>query len=277
MKNKMKSLWSGKIIFNRKLRPLHFHLGLSLPEAFADPYPGQFVMLRPVGPGGPLLSRPFSIYNFNRGQDQVRIEILYRVTGAGTEMMSALRGGMTVTILGPLGKGFVIDGQKRNHLLVAGGMGMAPIAFLAGYLHRKGSAETRVITCLGAKNCDDLLGLEQLEKLSDILNIATEDGAMGSCGMVTDFLPELLKEYDPAETNVYACGPMPMLKLLAGRLATVPKLSCQVSVEERMACGVGACLGCAVPLLDARGRITQKSVCKYGPVFASSKICWERL
>jgi dihydroorotate dehydrogenase electron transfer subunit len=277
MKNTMKSVWSGKIIFNRKLRPLHFHLGLSLPEAFADPYPGQFVMLRSVQQGGPLLSRPFSIYHFVRGQDRVRIEILYRVTGAGTEMMSALRGGMTVTILGPLGKGFVIDGKKKNHLLVAGGMGMAPISFLAGYLHREGNAGNRVITCLGARHCGDLLRLEQFEKLSDILNIATEDGTMGSCGMVTDFLPEMMKEYNPAETNVYACGPMPMLKSLAGWLATVQKLSCQVSVEERMACGVGACLGCAVPLFDARGRITQKSVCKYGPVFDSSKICWEQL
>ncbi len=269
-------MWTGSIIFNNQPGPQHLHMAVHLPAEFQDPIPGQFVMIRPIGAGGPLLSRPLSIYNFVRYQNHVTLELLYRVVGRGTELLSQLPPGGEVKILGPLGSGFRIEKTRSQRILLAGGMGVAPITFLAQYLERQVTGKNELNICLGAKNCAEIVGVERIKGIPGLLNIATDDGSLGSCGLVTDLLPEITRECDPGKTMIYACGPMAMLKALAKQLAPTG-IPCQVSIEERMACGVGACLGCAVAVQNRRGIREQKSVCKDGPVFNIQDICWDQL
>lgn len=266
-------MWTGSIDFNNRIGPQHLHMAVRLPLKFRDPRPGQFVMIRPAGGGGPLLSRPLSIYQFKREHNYVILEFLYRVVGQGTDLLSRLSPAAEVTILGPLGNGFRIEKTTPQRILIAGGMGVAPITFLAQYLKGQAAPKHELKMCLGAKNCTEIVGVELIKGIQGSMKIVTDDGSMGSCGLVTDLLPDLTSGCDPRKTMVYACGPMAMLKTLAEQLAPTG-ISCQVSIEERMACGVGACLGCAVDVLNRRGRIVKKSVCKDGPVFNINDICW---
>lgn len=269
-------MWTGSITFNNKLGPQHLHMAVRLPMEFMDPIPGQFVMIRPTRGSGPLLSRPLSIYQFIRARDHVILEFLYRVVGKGTELLSQLTTAAEVNILGPLGRGFRIEKNRSNRILLAGGMGVAPITFLAQYLEGRAAPKNELKICLGAKNCTEIIGMERIKGLRGLLDIATDDGSMGNCGLVTDLLPDFTRGCDPSKTMIYACGPMAMLKTLAEQLAPTG-IPCQVSIEERMACGVGACLGCAVAVHSRRGKRAQKSVCKDGPVFNIGEICWDQL
>lgn len=269
-------MWTGSITFNNKLGPQHLHMAVRLPREFRDPVPGQFVMIRPIRGGGPLLSRPLSIYQFMRDRDHVILEFLYRVVGKGTELLSQLAPASGVNILGPLGTGFRIEKNRPQRILLAGGMGVAPITFLARHLEGKVAPKHEMKICLGAKSCTEIIGMERIKGLRGLLDIATDDGSMGSRGLVTDLLPDMTRGCDPRKTMIYACGPMAMLKTLAEQLAPTG-IPCQVSIEERMACGVGACLGCAVAVHNRRGKRTQKSVCKDGPVFNIGDICWDQL
>ena len=267
---------TGKITFNNMLSPHHVHMAVRLPGEFRDPVPGQFAMIRPAINAGPLLSRPLSIYNYHRDQNQVILEFLYRVVGRGTELLSQLAPAAEVNILGPLGRGFRIEKIRSHRILLAGGMGVAPITFLAQYLERQVTRKHKPKICLGAKSCTEIVGRERIEGMTGFLNIATDDGSLGTCGLVTDLLPDISKGCDPGKTIIYACGPMAMLKTLAEQVAPTG-IPCQVSIEERMACGVGACLGCAVAVRNKRGKREQKSVCKDGPVFNIRDICWDQL
>jgi len=267
---------TGRITFNNQLGPHHLHMAVRLPVKFPDPIPGQFVMIRPTRNAGPLLSRPLSIYNYERDQNQVILEFLYRVVGRGTELLSQLTPAAEVNILGPLGRGFRIEKTRSHRILLAGGMGVAPISFLAHYLKGQVGGKHELKICLGAKSCAEIIGIERIKVMQGFLNIATDDGSMGSCGPVTDLLPNITQGCDPRKTIIYACGPMAMLKTLAEQLAPTG-IPCQASIEERMACGVGACLGCAVAVKNRRKEIEQKSVCKDGPVFNIEDICWDQL
>jgi len=268
-------MWTGSITFNNQLSPQHLHMAVRLPEEFMDPVPGQFVMIRPTRGSGPLLSRPLSIYHFVRNQDHVILELLYRVMGQGTELLAQLTKAAEVNILGPLGRGFRIEKARSHRILLAGGMGVAPITFLADYLEGRVAGKHELTICLGAKSCAEIVGMERIKGVQGLLNIATDDGSLGSCGLVTDLLPDFTQGCDPRKTMIFACGPMAMLKTLAKQLAPTG-IPCQVSIEERMACGLGACLGCAVTIHDRRGKRLQKSVCKDGPVFNIKDICWDQ-
>jgi dihydroorotate dehydrogenase electron transfer subunit len=270
-------MWTGRVIFNNKLGPQHLHLAVRLPVEFVDPTPGQFVMIRPARGATPLLSRPLGIYQFTRQQDHVLLEFLYRIVGQGTELLSRLPSAAEVAILGPLGNGFRIEKNRSHRILLAGGMGVAPITFLAQCLLKdlivtKGELQI----CLGAKSCAEIVGVERIAGLPGLMTIVTDDGTMGSCGLVTDLLPDMTKGCDPRQIMIYACGPMAMLRTLAAQLAPTG-YPCQVSIEERMACGLGACLGCAVDVRNRRGRRVKKSVCKDGPVFNIEDIYWDQL
>jgi dihydroorotate dehydrogenase electron transfer subunit len=269
-------MWTGSIIFNNKLGPQHLHMAVRLPSEFVNPSPGQFVMIRPARGGEPLLSRPLSIYQFTRNQDHVILEFLYRIVGQGTELLSRLPSAAEVAMLGPLGNGFRIEKNRSHRILLAGGMGVAPITFLAQRLNDLVVTKAELQICLGAKNCAEIVGVERIKGFQGLMNIVTDDGTMGSCGLVTDLLPDITKGCDPCQTMIYACGPMAMLRTLAEQLAPTG-IPCQVSIEERMACGLGACLGCAVDVHNRRGRRVKKSVCKDGPVFNIEDICWEQL
>ena len=268
-------MYTAYVIYNHRLNERDFHLALRLPKEFVQPRPGQFVMLRTAESGGPLLSRPLSVYHFTRLHGHVVLELLYRIVGRGTALFSRWPSGKEVCVLGPLGNGFHIDEKKRNHILIAGGMGIAPITYLAAWLCNRSSDGNRMVFCLGAKNSGEFIGLERLEKIGGQFHISTDDGSLGTCGTVTELLPEIVGRCEADAAVLYACGPPGMMKSLASCLPA--KVTCQVSVEARMACGVGACLGCAISVLASRKRIVKKSVCRDGPVFDLREICWEDL
>jgi len=242
--------------------------------------PGQFFMVR-IGQGyEPLLRRPFSIH----WMDGQYLELLYRVVGKGTERMASLGPGQELDLLGPLGKGFRIPEDWRFALLVAGGMGVAPLRALAARLSTGLQAERsglqanpqrrRITLLIGARRAEDVLGREDFERLGAEVLVTTEDGSLGEKGMATDLLREVLSRCSSDQdlpSLLYACGPRPMLARVA-QMAGELRIACQVSLEEFMACGIGACVGCAVEVKDQGS--PYQLVCKDGPVFDAGMIRW---
>lgn len=243
----------------------NYLLTLDAPQITCGAKPGQFVMLG-VGQGkDPLLRRPFSI---NRIGSNGRLRILFKVVGRGTRILSHSVRGDILPILGPLGNGFSIDSHKPA-CLVGGGMGIAPILFLAEYLNGIEGRKAADTVILGGRNREELEPLiGEFESLDIQLYTTTDDGSLGVHGLVTD----VLKDLDlAAETTVYSCGPKPMLAAVS-RCLRGSNVECQVSVESVMACGMGACLGCSVP--SAAGGYV--NVCTDGPVFRSEELAWFR-
>ncbi len=233
--------------------------------------PGQFVMLRVTGSMDPLLRRPFSVYNV----EDDTIEILYKVVGKGTAILSSLDPGDAVDLLGPLGKGFPIPGGmsgKGRLLMVAGGVGIAP------FYHLGRSINCDNLLIYGARAKRDTVVLKSFRDIGVKSKVATEDGSRGYKGLVTGLLEREMRCGD----IVYACGPSPMLKAVA-KLAEEKGVRCLVSLERAMACGIGVCLGCAVKTVPHRpGRVIKDDrsyhmVCSDGPVFDSRDVDWDRL
>jgi dihydroorotate dehydrogenase electron transfer subunit len=222
-----------------------------------------------------LLARPFSVSGFHREAQDVRIEILYRVAGQGTHLLTKLGIGEEVDISGPSGRPFVIPQNIHNVILVSGGIGIAPLRYLLACLQTKGTDRTlRIDFYMGAKTVDELLELETTRCLCDNLQVCTDDCSMGHPGMVTEPLEQALKSYPLNDTLICACGPLGMIRRLSEILTQYP-LACQVSLEERMACGLGACLGCAVAVRGQSGERQYQRVCKEGPVFNLRDILWD--
>lgn len=275
---------TANVIVNRRVAAGHFLLSLRVAPSFSTPAPGQFIMLKVPDTCDPLLGRPFSIHDFKRREDCAEMEILYRVAGRGTMLLSRLPPSGEVEIIGPLGQGFAIVPERKNVVLIAGGVGVAPLSFLAGYysdfIGRNGAISRvrglprRIICYLGARTSDALVGLERLEALCEEIRIGTDDGSRGYHGNITELFHKDMGFYSPEDAVIYACGPAPMLKALAEIFAG-EMISCQVSMEERMACGLGACLGCAISVKGADGEIAYKRVCKDGPVFSIHDIVWK--
>lgn len=261
------SLLTAQIIDNRRVAPAHFLMTVRLPLSFATPFPGQFVMIRNNECDGPLLARPFSVYGFQRQQDHAVMDLLYRVVGRGTSLFSRMIPGEELCFFGPLGKGFSIPTGVKRVLLVAGGIGVAPLIFLLhkGLLPADGKGIMETIFYLGARTAELLTGLERLCGFCD-LKICTDDGSRGYHGPVTGLLKHDIGGFDAGDTVIYACGPKPMVRAMGNLLQDAP-IPCQVSLEERMACGLGACLGCAVAVRTGEGKTDYRRVCQDGPVF----------
>ena len=234
--------------------------------------PGQFVMVRAGGIGkDPLLRRPFSIHRIT---PDGKIVLLVRIVGSGTSLLSRLKPGDAVQMLGPLGNGFDLSGIDRESgliLLVGGGMGVAPLLFLAQRLAQLNLIDkTKII--LGARQHNELLCLYAFRELGFSVECITDDGSSGQQGFVTDLLEQAVAEHRKA--NVFSCGPTPMLKAVA-TLCQQFAAPCQVSMETHMACGISACLGCAIPANDTEKKYVH--VCKNGPVFQSQEIAWDQM
>jgi len=231
-------------------------------QPFAAAQPGQFVMLAVGTAAAPLLRRPFSIHRMvPEASGSVMLEILYKVVGEGTEVMARMPVGAEVGILGPLGKGFTIRKNYRRIYLAAGGIGAAPMAFLLETLRQEpGRYQCQVF--LGGRSRGDLLCRETFERLADKVDYTTDDGSEGAQCFLTSPLEEETRRTPP--DVIMACGPMDMLKCVAG-IADRVDVACQLSIESTMACGMGACLGCAVQAAGDEGRYHH--VCKDGPVF----------
>ncbi|MBN1827991.1 MAG: dihydroorotate dehydrogenase electron transfer subunit [Deltaproteobacteria bacterium] len=263
-----------QILSNRFFLPGHCLMVLRAPLSYGSACPGQFIMLILPGRSVPFLPRPFCIYGLAEEPECVRLEILYRVTGEGTDSLSRLHEGDKIGLLGPLGRGFDIDPAAQRVVLVAGGMGIAPLMRLAqAYRFLLRDKEFPIICYLGAAAESHLIGRDRMEALRADLRLSTDDGSTGHRGFITELFAQDLPSYRDSNTMIYACGPLPMLKTLAHCMIG-SGLSCQVSLEERMACGVGACLGCVVALSGEAPGIRYGRVCTEGPVFSLSEIDW---
>lgn len=260
------SIMEGQVIGNLPMAPGHFLLSLRLPPTMEKPKPGQFVMIRDPEREEPLLPRPLSVCGFRRRDDHAVLELLYRIAGRATAQFSRLAPGAPLAVLGPLGRGFTLKPEARKVILLAGGIGVAPLIYLLNALCRgEAPPHQEVVAYVGARNGDLLAGLDRLQGRCE-LKIATDDGTRGHHGLVTDLLGADLGRCNALETMIYACGPTPMIRSLAPIVAGTA-LACEVSLEERMACGMGACLGCAVAVRDAEGKRVYRRVCHDGPVF----------
>ena len=256
-----------EIAFNRRVAENTYLIGFSCHRIAAKAKPGQFVMLR-IGSGyDPLLRRPFSIC----GAEGDLILVLYDVVGRGTAILKTMAAGDRVTVLGPLGNGFVSHMDDHVPLLVAGGIGIAPLLYLA---HGMTKRPYRLLA--GFRSAPAVIDAASTVGGHLNVSVATDDGTAGHYGPVTDLLEAQLSEGGSHGRSfvVYACGPKAMLRKVAA-MTLKRKISCDVSLEAYMACGLGACQGCAVRAA-ARGR-TYYHVCQDGPVFPVQAIDWDRL
>jgi dihydroorotate dehydrogenase electron transfer subunit len=238
-----------------------FILELKAPALAAEAGPGQFVHVRTTDGADPLWRRPFSIHRVNRRRGTILIS--YRKIGRGTAFLSTRVPGDTLDLLGPLGKPFDPEGDFTTAVIVAGGLGAAPVPFLLDALARNGK---KAVVLWGVREKAELYCLDALRPRragKTRVHIATEDGSDGFRGRVTELFGRLAAEFIPGSGFLgFACGPMPMLKALQP-LAGSSGFPWQASLEERMACGLGVCQGCVVRTKNRKYR----TVCADGPVF----------
>jgi dihydroorotate dehydrogenase electron transfer subunit len=241
------------------------------PSLASRAQPGQFLMVHvSKRTKDPLLRRPFSIHGI---QDRDRAMLLYNKVGAGTALLSTLKKHDSISIIGPLGNGFTLPGPRESTLLLAGGMGLAPLFFLVQALQRAQRNVGKVF--VGFSTSEQVVRFEQLKELGVDLSLTTEDGSLGSKGVVTDLLEGYLGSEVQEKPVIYGCGPLSMLKKVAHRAAAL-NLKCYVSLEGYMACGLGICMGCAVKSAPGEKK-PYYYVCQDGPVFPSRAIDWEVL
>jgi len=253
----------AEVAFNRQLTSDTWLMGLRSAAISGRASPGQFVMVRVRKGVDPLLRRPFSIC----GVEGDLFLLLYRVVGKGSEIMTGIGAGVRVPVLGPLGNGFRVPEENRRMLLVAGGIGIAPLLFLA---QRFVYGEFRFMA--GFASAGAIIPVQEVLDLSNPLQVSTDDGAEGHHGPVTDLLQKNLQGCDTgASCSIFTCGPKGMLRSVARIAQGIP---CQVSMEASMACGLGACLGCVVTAAPGEAK-TYYHVCSEGPVFEASMIDWE--
>jgi dihydroorotate dehydrogenase electron transfer subunit len=255
----------AEILRNERVAPEVYWLVLGLEPGFPQPSPGQFVLLRVLDAWDPFLPRPMSIFGFQRVGGQARLEILYRVVGRGTRVLASRCAGEDMDVTGPLGRGFA-PGSGSPRILVAGGMGVAPLAYLAA------SPEPDDVLVLGCRSQTEFPVDFIRERTAVSFRVCSEDGSCGVTGVAPDLAQALAAEWD-WKVEWVAAGPPAMLASVA-RLCEQRDVRCQVTVEAKMACGVGSCLGCAIP---TRTPERYRRACKEGPVFEASDIRWENL
>lgn len=245
-----------------------YRLLLDVP-GWPEARPGQFLMLSPgalaeVPRHDPLLPRPMAVFREEPGPEGARVEVLYKVEGRGTALLADATAGDRLLVVGPLGQPFPEAPAGGRVVIVGGGTGVASLHGVAS--SAAGRAQTTVL--LGARTAGDLMARGDFEALDVALEITTEDGSLGERGRVTAPLERLLEA--GGIDRVYSCGPTPMMRACA-ELCERHDVSCSVSLENNMACGFGACLGCAAP----RSAGAYALVCRDGPVFEASEIDWE--
>ena len=235
-----------------------YSLWLKTDKIAAQARPGQFVSVY-CNDGGHLLPRPISLCEIN--QEKGTLRLVYRVVGKGTEMFAALKAGDSVEVLGPLGNSFPMEeAEGKRVFLIGGGIGVPPMLETAKQL--KGEP----VLVMGYR--DELFLTDEMKKAGELV-IATEDGSAGTKGNVLD----AIRENDLKADMIFACGPKPMLRALKA-YGLENNIPFYVSMEERMACGVGACLGCVCQSteVDDHSQVKNKRVCKDGPVFLSTEV-----
>ncbi len=255
---------SFKIISNNKITDNCYRLEILSPEIAKTAEPGQFVHIRIEDTYRPFLRRPFAVC---RLKNKEVFEILYKVRGLGTRILSSKKRGDRLDIIGPLGKGFEIRDIDKEALVVAGGIGIAPLFFL---INRLKEQNRKITTFIGASCKGNLLLYEDIKRLNIKSIIATEDGSLGRKAKVTEVLTEFLERIGSnSDYEVFASGPKEMLKVIAKSCQRLD-IPAQLSLDEMIACGVGVCLGCSVKTKQG-----YKLVCKDGPVFRADDLLWD--
>lgn len=234
-------------------------LSLRAPEIARRTIPGQFVMLS----AGALLRRPFSVFR----AEADTVAVAFDVIGAGTGWLAGRALGDELSMVGPLGTGFSLEGSGPV-IAVGGGYGAAPLFLLA---ERMRAAGIQVHAVLGAARAVRVFGANIADRTFDSVTVTTDDGSLGICGLVTDGLNDLVAR--TGASRIAACGPMPMLEAVSAR-ADELGVPCEVAVEEFMACGIGVCWTCVVPMMTGNGEPRFDRSCTEGPVFDGSAVAW---
>jgi dihydroorotate dehydrogenase electron transfer subunit len=271
---------------NRPLTGGHFLLSLDAPRQAPAVRPGQFAMVRILGRSDVLLRRPMSIFDVTakegrdggprKGHAPRTLQLLYKVVGRGTALMAELKNGDKVGLLAPLGHGFFEeDYLPRAHeadeiLHVAGGIGIAALLLPAKHLAEAGFKQRLFF---GGRTRDDLVGTEDFKPRVRAMLLATENGSAGYRGYVTRPLEDYLTAHTHMKFLLMVCGPWPMLRATV-ELAKRFRHLCLVSMENRMGCGLGVCLGCCIRV-DGQGHEAYQRVCTEGPVFWADRIVWD--
>ena len=252
-----------QIVSNERDTDLYFRLIARAPQIAPLAQPGQFAHVRILPLREAFLRRPFSIFQVS-GET---LSILYKTIGKGTEVLSRMRPGEELSMIGPLGHGFTVPQPNGERpLLVAGGYGMAALYLLAQRSPQKG------IVFVGGRRRVDILCEEEFHALGWEVRVTTEDGSHGETGLVTQALLTELKRPITGR-KLFGCGPTSMLKAV-GRLAAEFKLPAELSLDEHMGCGIGVCLTCVVPIKAGDSWEYQRT-CTDGPVFDSRQVAWE--
>ncbi|MCD6112819.1 MAG: dihydroorotate dehydrogenase electron transfer subunit [Bacteroidales bacterium] len=243
------------VLNNKKINSDYFELELKAPVKLPEIFPAQFIEIHIENAKDTFLRRPISIHDID--YDKNTITLLIQIKGEGTKTLSKIEKDASLNIIYPLGNSFSIPDKKEKVLLVGGGCGSAPLLFLAKYLFNKNIIPYILI---GGKSENDILKIENFGEYGNVF-ITTEDGSLGFKGIVTEH-PLLKKEVEKHNiSKIYTCGPEPMMKAIA-KIANKNNIACEASLENMMACGIGACLCCVVETTSGNQR-----VCCDGPVF----------
>lgn len=261
----MAELIQAELVKKEQLKPDIFKFCVKAETIVKNAKPGHFVEIRVTNQTEPFLRRPISIYSLNK--ENGILEFIFQVKGKGTEILSQRKEGENIDIMGPLGFGtFKIENYK-NIAIIGGGIGIFPLYELA---KQATEAEKLVNTYLGFRNKEYVTLEEEFKKVSNNLTITTDDGTYKEKGFAIDFLKQDLEKQKI--DCIYACGPLPMLKAVQ-QLSLEKGIDCQISLEQRMACGIGACLGCAVKKAQSPQDAPEYyHVCKGGPVFQARDV-----
>ena len=273
------------VIENRPVARQTYRLRLDAPEMARDIAPGQFLMIRAGSSGDPLLGRPFALYDVVRDVSgaPTALDVVYLVVGKGTAALSERRPGDRLPVWGPLGNGFGPAPEPSGPVVfVAGGIGQTPFLALGrwwlgagdyGGLDAGPGRATSATLLYGVRTVELAAGVEDFRAAGMAVELATDDGSAGYHGRVTDLLAQRFQRGErPAK--VVGCGPPAMLAALA-RLAHEYSVPCEVSLENHMACGFGACFSCVAPIRQTDGSTDLRRVCVEGPVFSSAAVVWE--
>jgi dihydroorotate dehydrogenase electron transfer subunit len=271
------------VLSNAPLSGGHYLLSVRAPAQAAEARPGQFAMLHVLRHSDVLLRRPLSIYDVTgtggsrpgKRAGKSVLQFLYKKVGRGTALLAGLKAGEEIGLMGPLGHGFFEEEflpevrRAEEVVLVAGGIGIAALLLPARQLAKEGM---RLHLFFGGRTRDDLVGRQEFKPLVSRTVVATEDGSAGTRGFVTLPVEEYLAAHAGRKILVMACGPLPMLRATV-ELAKRFGQPCLVSMEARMGCGLGACLGCVIRVRE-EGQEIYRRVCKDGPVFRADSIVW---
>ncbi len=250
----------GLIISNRAILPQYWQMEFKIENGVNSVLPGQFIMVKAGKTSDPLLGRPMGLNSIDKKGNT--LGIIYQIVGKGTKLLSELSPGDELSYTGPWGNGWGIDPGLKKALLVGGGAGIAPLLPLAEELAALGC---QLDIYLGASNSQRLFNMKEMSACGRVI-IATIDGSLGYKGMVDELLPR-----DKVYDAVFTCGPKSMMAKIAAWSQGL-NMPCQVSMEERMGCGIGTCMGCVCATKNKAGESSYKRICREGPVFDSREV-----